>query len=216
MLANQKSVIVGAAAFLRSPRRALPLLLGLAAGAVAFAIYGLVIAPEDFVADHLLNHGIRRFAVGDASSAQGRMAYPSPGELWLEFARHFGWIWCVLAAAGLIAALTHLVRRRRAGRASMRPMSGDDAREEDLFREIAALWILVGGFLFTLTDWRQTKHLCKLVPAMTLVMGALLARSPFPARLVLRAALVFSFVWNLRWLSRISQDFSSFPMSTIW
>jgi hypothetical protein len=81
---------------------------------------------------------------------------------------------------------------------------------------MALLWILVGAIAFTATDWRQTKHLCKLVPAMSLVIGALLARSPRAARFALRAALVICVLWNARWIAKIAQDFSSFPMSTIW
>jgi len=206
MIANQKSVIIGAAAFLTSPKRSWPVLLGLAAGALAFAIYGLWIAPEDFVADHLLDHGLRRFDAGDSQVAPGAPAYPSRAGLWLEFAQHFGWIWCALAALAWAAALAALIQRRR-----RRESNGEDG-----LREIAALWILVGAAIFTATDWRQTKHLCKLVPAMTIVIGAFLARSPRPARLGLRAALAISLLWNARWLVKIAQDFSSFPMSTIW
>jgi hypothetical protein len=207
LLANQKSVIVGAAALLHGARRARPLLLGLLAGALAFAIYGLWVAPEDYVADHILDHGLRRFDAAESHPGRGAPAYPSRAGLWIEFAQHFGWVWCATAAAAWGAALAALILRRR---------RREPAAEEDDLREIAALWILVGAAIFTATDWRQTKHLCKLVPAMTLVIGALLARSPRPLRAALRAALVVSFLWNVRWLVKIAQDFSSFPMSTMW
>jgi hypothetical protein len=205
MLANQKSIIVGAAAFLWSPRRSKYLLLGLVTGGLAFAMYGLLVAPEDFVADHLLDHGLRRFSGAEVHA--GAPAYPSRAGLWLEFAQHFGWVWCLVAAAACIAALAALLMRRFARES---PTEGEE------LREIALLWILVGAIAFTATDWRQTKHLCKLVPAMTLVMGALLARSSRPARFALRAALVICVLWNARWIAKIAQDFSSFPMSTIW
>ena len=212
MLANQKSIIVGAAAFLWSPRRSKSLLLGLVTGALAFAAYGLLIAPEDFVADHLLDHGLRRFTgaeaqVGSSHGGSAAPAYPSRTGLWLELAQHFGWVWCLVVAAACIAALTALWQRRR---------DREWSTEGEELREIAVLWILVGAIAFTVTDWRQTKHLCKLVPAMTLVIGALLARSPGPARFLLRAAMGFCILWNARWIAKIAQDFSSFPMSTMW
>ena len=207
MVANQKSVIVGAASFLWSPRRSKDLILGLVAGAIAFGIYGLLIAPEDFVADHLLDHGLRRFAGAHAAARGAAPAYPSRAGLWLEFAQHFGWIWCLAAALGCLAALAALLVRRRYREAST---------EGEELREIALLWILMGGLAFTATDWRQTKHLCKLVPAMTLLIGALLARSPRAARWTLRAAVVVSILWNARWLAKIAQDFSSLSMSTMW
>lgn len=207
MLANQKSVIVGAASFLWSPRRSKDLILGLVAGAIAFAIYGLLVAPEDFVADHLLDHGLRRFTGAHAHALGAAPAYPSRAGLWLEFAQHFGWVWCLAAAAGCLAGLAALLVRRRYREAST---------EGEELREIALLWILIGALAFTATDWRQTKHLCKLVPAMTLMIGALLARSPRAARWALRAAIVVSILWNARWLAKIAQDFSSLPMSTMW
>jgi hypothetical protein len=205
MLANQKSIIVGAASFLWSPRRSKLLLLGLVTGGLAFAVYGLLVAPEDFVADHILDHGLRRFSGEEAHA--GAPAYPSRAGLWLEFAQHFGWVWCLIAAAACIAALAALLMRR---------FARESSTEGEELREIALLWILVGAIAFTATDWRQTKHLCKLIPAMTLVIGALVARSPRPARFVLRAALAICVLWNARWIAKIAQDFSSFPMSTIW
>jgi hypothetical protein len=206
MLANQKSIIVGAASFLWSPRRSKDLWLGLVTGGLAFAVYGLLVAPEDFVADHLLDHGLRRFS-GVEAHAAGAPAYPSRAGLWLEFAQHFGWVWCFVAAAACIAAIAALLMRR---------FARESSTEGEELREMALLWILVGAIAFTATDWRQTKHLCKLVPAMSLVFGALLARSPRAARFALRAALVICVLWNARWIAKIAQDFSSFPMSTIW
>jgi hypothetical protein len=207
MITNQKSVIIGAASFLWSPRRSKDLILGLIAGALAFAVYGLLIAPEDFVADHLLDHGLRRFAGAAAHAGGAAPAYPSRAGLWLEFAQHFGWVWCLAAMAAGVTALWALLLRRR---------YREEATEGEELREIAVLWVLMGAIAFTATDWRQTKHLCKLVPAMTLLIGALLARSPRIARWSLRAAMVVSILWNARWLAKIAQDFSSLHMSTMW
>ncbi len=233
MLANHKSVVLGAASLVLGTRRARPLLVGLAAGALLFAVYGLAAAPEEFVSDHLLDHGLSRFR-GDHAGAS---IYPSRAGLWLEFGRNYGAVWCLAVAAAFAAAFAgaaaRLVSRRTgAGRAACldavassppgspspaaAPPHTGAAPEAEALVTLAAAWIAVGALVFTATDWRQTKHLGKLVPAMTLVLGAFLVRAPRPLRLALRGALAVSIVANAVGIVRLVRDFGSLRVTPLW
>jgi hypothetical protein len=214
MFTNQKSVMVGAAAALSGiaerlrvvgagARGALPLVAGMSVAAAAYALLGLWIAPEDWVLDGLLEHGIWRFTAAEGAAYASRLAYPSPGGLWRDFASQMGWPWTALVAAGLLRAL-----------ATLRTPDRDERRGRLL--GIAALWAVVGGLLFTATDWRQTKHLCNLLPAFALLLGGLLARSPGPARIAIRVVLVASLGWTAVRVVQLARDFTSFPVRPIW
>jgi hypothetical protein len=225
MLANQKSVVIGAASTAAGLRRAMPLLLGLAVGAALFAAWGLSIAPEEFVADHLRDHGFARVAISggahDAPRHPGAPTYPSRAGLWLEFARHSGILWTLAVATACGAGLARTVRRRRGGEAAG-AAEASGARESpgveegDRLLRVALAWTLIGAVLFTWIDWRQTKHLAKLVPAMSLLLGGLAAAAPRPARLALRGAIVLSLVWNAVMIVRLAGDFGSIAPSPMW
>lgn len=213
ILANQKAVLVAAAAVVthavravnvRMPRAALsavPYVAGIVAGGAAFWIYGITVAPEEFVADHLLAHGFQRFAGGEALGRGGEPMYASRAGIWLEFARHFGWAWCAAAAIGVAAA----------GRAVLG--SVDSERGRELLLLLA--WAAIGALLFTATDWRQTKHLCLIVPALVALMTPAL-RGPAPLRWAMRGALVFSIAWNAVWIARLAHDFRALTVTPVW
>ncbi len=219
-LANQKAFLIAAAVaavrgsrllFHRTFRElgpALPILLGTLAGTVAFWIYGLGLAPADFVADHLVEHGLERFSGREVLTRSGQSFYPSRPALWLEFARHTGWVWTGLA--GL--ALTVGVRKAWQG---IRRTNGVPAPLSAVGH--LTLWVIVGAILFTAIDWRQTKHLCLLVPALSvLIGGVLLPAVGSRTRLALRAALGVSILWNVSWIIRLARDFDAMTMSTMW
>jgi hypothetical protein len=214
ILTNQKALVVAAgaaaarlaAAVARRSARELapvaPFLLGVAAGGAAFCVYGLAIAPEEFVADGLLEHGLARFGGSEAMHGAGKVVYPSRAGVWLELARNLGWGWTTLAAVGLALGIRDAAR--------------DPASERG--RTIATLtaWVLVGAIVFTATDWRQTKHLCLLVPAFAALIAALLPAAPRVARLALRVGLVLSLAWNARGLAQLAADFGSITVTPVW
>ncbi len=210
MLANQKSVIVAAASCALGFARARWLVGGFILGGALFAAWGLALAPQEFVRDHLVDHGVARFGVARDAPGPGAVEYPSRAGLWVEFARHFGWVWCACVAAGLAVAIGKVARRR-----AVRDGTGAMGEAESLLM-VAVGWIVIGAILFTWTDWRQTKHLAKLVPAMTLVVGALLAGAPRPVRLLLRAALGVSLAWNVMWIARLARDFGAMSPTPLW
>ncbi|HMB68268.1 MAG TPA: hypothetical protein VKU85_03115, partial [bacterium] len=206
-----KTVLVGAAAVaVRAFRRrgpSLALLGGMAIGAAAFWTWGLAIDPADFVGEHLLDHGVRRFAGGEAVSRAGDPVYPTRAGVWLEFARHFGWVWTAAAAAALVVAARRGLRR---GSGEAAP-AGDDVH-----LALLAAWIAAVAVAFTLTDWRQTKHLCLLVPAAAVLIGAMDARASGWTRRVIRGGLVISLVWNAVWIVRLARDFGAMAPTPLW
>jgi hypothetical protein len=78
------------------------------------------------------------------------------------------------------------------------------------------LWVAVGAVLFTLTDWRQTKHLCLLVPALSVLLAAGTSRLPTPVRAVVRVLLVVAVVRNVVVLAAVAGDFATLAVSTVW
>ncbi len=214
MFTSQKAIAAGAAAAgseILARLRALPagaagsvpILAGMAVAAGGFALFGLVIAPEDFVLDNLLEHGFRRFAAAAGQAAAVRLSYPGPLEVWTDFARQAGPAFAATALAGWLAA--PVLARRAGGSAEARSLAG-----------VCFLWAAAGAVLFTATDWRQTKHLCTMLPAFMLLAGAALANAPGILRHVVRAALAGSIVWNVVRILRLLRDFDSFPVRPIW
>ena len=226
MLSNQKSLVVGAAAAGARALRALarrqpaelrmagPLWLGLVAGGTVFWFYGLGLAPHEFVGDHLLEHGLLRFSGAEAVNRAGKLLYPTRPALWLEFASHMGWVWCAAAAIGMGTGIARGVRGLR--REPAAPVAGRASADAGSLVRHLVLWVVVGAVLFTATDWRQTKHLCLLVPALAVLIGGGTAARPGGLRWVLRGGLAFAVVWNVVWIVRLAGDFEALKISTVW
>ena len=213
MFTNQKAVTVGAAVLgsevlgrLKAIRPAasgsLPLLGGMVAAAGAYALFGLAIAPQDFVLDNLLEHGVWRFAAA-AGKTGARLDYPGPLVLWGDFARQSGWGWSALVVAGWVAAPRRLLAAR-------------ESDEGGRLLSVAWLWALAAAVVFTATDWRQTKHLCTMLPALVILVGSMIARPGGGWRIAGRAVLVASIAWNVVRIAGLAQHFNSFPVRPIW
>ena len=165
---------------------------GFTVGTLLWWAYGFAVHPGFFIRDHLRMHIAHRFLLNDVrlGADPGRYA-PSILELWGEFAAHTGWLLLPVAAVGCIVALG--LWRHAPGQA------------------LPAAWVLTGIVLYTLTDWRQTKHLMNqaaplIALAVTFAWPAV--RSGGIRRLAL-AALLLSFGVNLYTDVRLARDFGS-------
>jgi hypothetical protein len=197
-LAEQKGLLVPAAWLLAAPHgsgsgRLLPG-LGAAAGLLAFAAWGLAIDAPTFVYDFVKVHVVRRLALGDVRfSHDPAIWYPSIWELWREFAARYGILFTIAAGIACLMALRSREPRARACGAA----------------------VLLGALIFSLTDWRQTKHLSLLAAPALLALAA--ARPTTPrARVVYFALLGALVVFNVATAWPLLRDFSALTPSTIW
>jgi hypothetical protein len=176
--------------------------MGIAAGWITFAAYGMAVAPHDFIYDHLQEHLRDRFRLQDLRMAgasregveRARITYLSIAGVWREFADHLGWI-----AAGLGAvALAWCVRRIRGPEGLM------------------LLWVVGGGLLFSLMDWRMTKHLALLIPAIVAAIGFFWGSRGPRARAVVGVVVAAALVWNLWRTGHLMADFRYLRPTPLW
>jgi hypothetical protein len=182
-LVDQKGLLVPAAWALAAPlgrgwRRFVPL-LGALAALCAFAGWGLAVDAPTFLYDFAREHVARRLSGTDVRfAADHSHFYPSILELWAEFVARYGIVFVAWTAAAMSMAWR---RERPAARA-------------------AAASVALGAFVFTATDWRQTRHLALLIVPALVAIASAWPRSPRWRRvaLLLAAALVARNLWAAR------------------
>jgi len=163
-----------------------PAFIGFLAGTFLFWAYGLILKPDVFIQEHFQYHLINRIV---HRADLGYTGYPAAWKLWKGFFWYpLGQPILFLGAIVLILALKEL-------------------RKAENRKPALALWFLLGAFFFTVVDWRQTKHLMLLVPA--LVIGLF---SYVPARRLFRLFLYglagLSILINILIIASVWQDFS--------
>jgi len=209
-LANHKLVLlpVGLATWelLRSDRlgglsrirRALlhPALLGFAAGTAVFWMYGLLISAGAFWEDHLRTHLFDRIA---HHNPLGYGGYPSMLGLWGELFSRTGY---VLVPLGAIALCCVVPQRKIAE-------LGEDFR---VGTGGWLVWALLCAVLFSLVDWRMTKHLMPLMVLFHLT-PVLWAGRRNVARYAICTVFVCLLAWNVQALLTLASDFDRFSLS---
>src|SRR5262249_52011877 len=118
-------------------------------GWATFALYGLAISPQDFITDHLVGHVAGQLTLEGVEFFGHDFSYPSVTALWIEFIDHSGWLLGLLAAAAGVYAATKI-----------RDAHG-----------LLLIWIAIGAVVFSVVEWRQTKHLAHLLPALAMLVG---------------------------------------------
>jgi len=179
-LVDQKGLLVPAAWAVAAPwnagwKRLLPLAAGLA-GAAAFLAYGLVVDAPVFLFDFVSEHVTRRLSGSDIRfAADAARFYPSIPELWAEYVGRYGLAFVAWAAAAVGVALR---RPRPSARA-------------------AAVAVLLGALVFSLVDWRQTRHLALVTAPAVIAIAGSWPRTPGwrRAALIAAAALVARNLW---------------------
>lgn len=142
------------AAWSRVDPRAVALGAGFSLATFVWWTYGFVVDAPGFVRDHLRMHIAHRFLLNDVRIAHNADRYaPSIPELWTELGRHTGTLFLFVALVGIVLWLF------------TRPAPGTSTAADDR-RAVLAAWCLCGCVLFSLTDWRQTKHLMNEVAPM--------------------------------------------------
>lgn len=169
--------------------------LGFVAGWLVFAGYGLMVAPQDFIQDHLKGHIVDRLQMKGVDVLPGGPGwYPSVVGLWLEFFDHTGWF---LVAAAVPAAIYALTRVREA-------------------HGLLLIWAAIGFVGFSLVDWRQTKHLAHILPALVMMIAIYWASLKGRLRMAFAALLVLAVGWNAVRTGLLMADFAYIKPTPIW
>jgi hypothetical protein len=170
-LVDQKGLMVPAAWALAAPagtgRRRFLALAGGLLGAAAFVAYGLAVDAPTFLFDFVREHVTRRLSGTDIRFAgDAARFYPSIGELWAEYIGRYGFAFVAWAVVAVGIALRRPRPKARA----------------------AAAAVLLGALVFSLVDWRQTRHLALVTAPAMIAIAESWPRSPGWRRAALIAA----------------------------
>jgi hypothetical protein len=167
---------------------------GFFAGWAVYVAFGLSVAPSDFVRDHIQAHIVERMQLDSVEIRQVESWYPSILKLWREFADHTGWFLSLAAIPAGIYAL----RRVREGEGFL------------------LIWAVIGAVGFSLVDWRQTKHLAHILPAIIMMTAVYWASLSGRLRMAMAALLVVAFTWNTARTGMQMADFEFIKPSPTW
>jgi len=164
---------------------------GFLVGTAAFWIYGLCVAPDVFITEHLKYHLWNRIV---HSNVLGYTHYPSVFLLWKEFVQNMGIFFPLVAVPATLYSLREI-------------------RERKFF---FAIWFLVGAVIYSVVDWRQIQHLMLIVPPMVLGIFHFYQKSGKITKIFILALLLFSLLVNLVLLWQLTLDFHQFEPTGGW
>ena len=186
MGADHKSVLlpIGLAAVQLQRPAVRRFVVGALVGTLGFWLWGMLLAPDAFMADHVFAHLLDRVR---QHNPLGYSGYPDVVSLWRELARHVGPV--------LPIGLVLVVLRRH-----VRPWS---------------VWVLLTALVFSVVDWRMTKHL------MPLVLVAHMALVPQrgdarPWWRFVAGVLVLQVFWNGEQLVTLIDSFEAIRVTPGW
>lgn len=162
--------------------------IGFFVGTMLYWVYGLTTNPDVFYHDHLRVHLFNRLGAQNFFDYKN---YPTMVELWLEFFHHQGYLLLFLCVSGWYVCF------RKYGQ-----------RYWSQF-----LPFVLGIVFFTLTDWRQTKHLMLLLPFVFVYF-------PLPEKGISRTILgflcVLSIGRNIYFLYEMNKHFEYLSPTPLW
>lgn len=172
-------------------------IIGLVIGMLLLYTYGFLIHPQSLVEDQFQRHGIDRLLHQNPIAG---MQYPSIGGLWTMFAFNYGAFFLLL----FLAAAVLLLKNRQA-----------------FPREMVLLLIVVfTALVFSLVDWRMTKHLDLMVPAMMLVIAYGFRDRCWQVggktRSAVLAVTALALINNAWIITKLAQDFTWLKVTPIW
>jgi hypothetical protein len=175
-----------------------PVVIGFGLGTILFWVLGFTIAPAAFLEDHFHHHLLDRVIHENPLEYWG---YPSALGLWQEFSRHTGY---VLLPVGLLLMIHDLVRT---------PIQLAHGRLPQ--RGLWVLWMLLTAVVFTVVDWRMTKHLVPILFPIHLGLVPTAGARPWRTT-VPTLTLLFLVAYNAWVLASLMQDFAGFRVTPDW
>jgi hypothetical protein len=176
-----------------------PALIGFLVGTGLFWIYGLSFSPGAFWEDHLRTHLLDRIA---HVNPLGYVGYPTMLGLWKEFWENTGYVLLPVACIAFIDCAFRGVLSEKNGISTATIRSW-------------LVWVAVTATVFTIVDWRMTKHLSVLILPLHLVIAVWVEKGRL-YQWVTCVAFVAALGWNLSILHRLVTDFSSFQVTPGW
>ncbi len=193
-----------------------PALIGFAFGTAMFWIHGFLIDAAAFWKEHVRTHLVDRVI---HINPLGYSGYPTIAQLWAEFCEHTGY---ALLPLGLISLSPALSRRHAAVDASATESAANGTLTEAAYPRLIpttlrawAVWMAVTALVFSLVDWRMTKHLSPLLVPLFIAPAAWSA-SGGKARLLVLLTFGGLLVWNLIVLKSVLGDFTALTITPAW
>lgn len=175
-----------------------PVALGFLAGTALFWTWGALVAPIDFVQDHLRGHLLDRVRHYNPFGYEG---YPTVVGLWTEFVRTTGVV--LVPAAVLLFSVDWWRHRRTRADASSTMLT------------MWWCWIALTAVVFSVVDWRMTKHLAVLVIPLLLTLAPT-RRAPRWRVVAATAVVVVLLALNVRSIATLANDFHSVVVTPLW
>jgi hypothetical protein len=171
-----------------------PVVLGFVFGSAAYWIYGMAINFDAFWVEHVQTHLADRLVHRNPLGYQG---YPSPLQLWNEFWRHTGYVLLPLGALTLITGAADLREKTRSS------------------LSLWLTWSVLTAIVFSMVDWRMTKHLMPLM--LPLHLAPVEWATEHKRRLYLVGIVLLGILaWNCVTVYSLVADFEGFHVSPQW
>ena len=168
---------------------------GVILGTILFWGYGLLLDSKGFIEDYLKQHMVYRFRLDDVRfTFSDKIWYPSIPDLWKEFSGHLGFPFLFVSVPLTVYTLFRIRRR------------------ESFF----GLWFLAGAVLFSITDWRQTKHLMLIILPLIIAMILHISKSRPWVKIAFTGMLLFLVYHNITVILKIAEDFTTISPTPIW
>ena len=168
---------------------------GVIFGTLFFWGYGFLVDSKVFIEDYLKQHMAYRFRLNDVRfTFSNKIWYPSISDLWKEFCGNLGFPFLFVALPLTIYTLFRIKRK------------------ESFF----GLWFMAGAVLFSITDWRQTKHLMLIILPLIIAMILHVSKSRQWVKIAFTVMLLFLVYNNITVILKIAEDFSTISPTPIW
>jgi hypothetical protein len=172
-----------------------PLIVGFAIGIAIYFAYGIWVDAKTFIDDQVMWHFIDRFRLGDIRMTHSsEIWYPSIMEVWREFGHNLGYYFLFIGAITAIYSLKN---------------------KQDKI-SLLGYWFLIGAVLFSLTDWRQTRHFMLIIPPMIICTLLFLDKMESRIKYPLIGLLALTIIRNTWVILKLAEDFETIKPTPIW